>query len=499
MFTKTIIHWLIGGSLCLAALWPLDGEANGQPPQPREDARIEAIEDLASARFDAGLLEGTVLVAEGDSILFHRAYGTADRAWDRPNDTDTRFHIGSVGKQMTGALILQLVEEGKLDLDQTVSDVLPDYPDGQGSLVPIRTLLNHTSGIPNYTRLPEFQSLGSSAIEQSELLALFSAKPLEFEPGSQFSYNNSGFFLLSLIIERLEGKSFGQVAEDRLFRPLGLSDTGYLESRKIVRRFAHAYNWVGTEYVAETSTHESWILGNAMIYSDTDDLFRWSRALLDGEIFDSPETGRQMLDLPEGAERNYAFGLGNIPVELNGQTYRGLGHSGALGGFRSTQSLVPERGWTVIVLSNIGTDQNEFADKILRILAGENVEHAKPPISREIGNRAVSQDFDDIRSWFTDELGREAKRYSFDETGTNLLGYAFLDRAKIEAATLVFELNVLAHPSSANALDSLGEAYLAAGDKGRALEQYSKAYQLDPSNLNAKRIIAELTDEIGAR
>lgn len=487
----------LGAVAALLTVHPVSAQQSVAEEAQADDRRVEAIEDLIQSHVDAGLFEGSVLVAEKDTVLFHRAYGLADKTWGIENRTDTRFHIGSVGKQMTGAIILQLVEEGKLDLDKTVSEVLPDYPAEQGSKVPVRTLMNHTSGIPNYTRMPEFQRLAGSPISQADLQALFSDKPLDFEPGAGFSYNNSGFFLLSRIIEQIEGQSFAAVARARLFEPLGLEDTGYIEDRRIIPRFAEAYNWGGARYIAEAPTHESWILGNAMIYSDTDDLFRWTRALFAGTPFRSAETRDMMLELPEGAERNYAFGIGNVPLEIGGKAYRGVGHSGALGGFRSTQSIVVEPQWTVIVLSNIGVDQNAMADKVLRLLGGETVEHAKPPVSRVVGARLHDEPFDSLSAWFETELARGLPSYDFDEGGMNALGYSLLGQGDLAAATNVFRLNTIAHPTSGNVYDSLGEALMAGGDNQQAFESYRKSLELDPDNANAMAKVSELRALLG--
>ncbi|MEM1052826.1 MAG: serine hydrolase [Pseudomonadota bacterium] len=488
MFPKAVLSGLCSAILLFAGWQPAAAQGD-------QAARAEAIKAYVDARVEVGLFEGVILVAQGEEILFHQAYGLADRRWSTQNSTNTRFHIGSVGKQMTAAIILQLVEEGKLDLDLKVFEVLPDYPKAQGSLVPVHTLLNHTSGIPTYTRMAPFLNRAASPISRAELVSQFSEEPLDFEPGGGFSYNNSGYYLLSLIIEKLEGKPYSQVIQDRLFGPLGLTDTGYINDRAIIPQFARAYQWSGSEYVEEVPTHESWILGNAMIYSDADDLLRWTLALQKGAIFSDPTSRGRVFDLPAGAERNYAFGMGNVPIELNGKTFRGNGHSGALGGFRSTQSLIPEMGWSVIVLSNIGIDQNDMADNVLRILAGEDVDLDLKPISFEIGQRlgtANSANSGAIRRWFEEELSREIPRFSFDEGGMNNLGYALLAQSRIEEAVLVLSLNTIVHPQSANTFDSLGEAYLLSGDTARALSNYSRSLELDPSNTNAERKIEEL-------
>ncbi|MEM1037415.1 MAG: serine hydrolase [Pseudomonadota bacterium] len=474
------LTWACAAAICLASC------TTGVLAQDRPDPRFADIRNLVEAHVDAGLFEGVILVAEGDTVIFHEAYGFADRTWGIPNQRDTRFHIGSIGKQMTGAIVMQLIEEGKLSLDMTISDILPEYPVVHGDKVTLNVLLNHTSGIPNYTSMPEYRSRASNAATRKDVLALFKDKPLEFEPGTNFSYNNSGFFLLSVMIEEIEGQPYGQVLQRRLFDALSLQDMGYIDHGSIIPNFAEGYNWTGTGYAPEVSTDESWILGNAQIYADADDLLKWTNALYAGEPFRTAESRDLMLELPEGKERNYSFGFGNVTLRLGDKTYQGAGHSGALGGFRSTQSRIVEPKWTIIALSNIGSEQNELSNRIALLLAGAQYTFPKPPISRQVSQRLATDGVEATRSWFLSELANQNSQYDIDEIGMNSLGYSYLSNGEISSAILVLSLNNQAYPESANTYDSLGEAYLVAGDKPSALANYKIALEMDPANSNAK-------------
>ncbi|MEM9170396.1 MAG: serine hydrolase [Pseudomonadota bacterium] len=459
------------------------------------DPRRAAIEDLVVAHVDAGLFEGAILVAEGDAVIFKSAYGMADRTWNIKNTTDTRFHIGSVGKQLTGAIVMQLIEEGKLSLDDTLSELIADYPDVHGADVTLGHLLDHTSGIPNYTATPAFRTRSASPIARADLAALFADAPLEFSPGATFSYNNSGFFLAGVIIEAIEGKHYGEVLKERLLEPLGLDDMGYGYSDAVIPGYAESYVWNGAAYAPATPTHDTWILSSAMVYADVDDLFRWTRALFAGAPFKRPGSRDAVLELPEGKERNYAFGVGNVPLEFGGEAVRGVGHSGALDGYRSTQSVIVEKDWTVIILSNIGVDQNLLAERINRLLAGETVEAPKPPVSRKLGRLIAADGEAAAGAWFRRQREENPSAYDFDEGGLNDLGYALLAKGDFPAAILVFTLNTEAFPESANAYDSLGEAYRAAGRNALALASYEKSLAMDPSNANAEAAIAALKEQ----
>lgn len=497
MQRTSIASFAIASSVLLAVNLP--AQAASQAPQARVDATQQSrakLLQLVDAHHRAGLFEGVVLVGEGDRILLHEARGLADRTWQRAHTLDTRLHIGSVGKQLTATVVLQLMEEGKLRLDDTVSKLLPDYPRAQGDKVTVRMLLNHTSGIPTYTSMPEWRTRASNRTSREDVVALFSKKPFAFEPGTSWAYNNSGFFLLGVILEKLEGKHFGQILQERIFEPLGLKDMGYMFVDRVIPKYAEGYNWAGAGYAPELYCHPSWVLSNAMVYADADDLFRWTRALHAGKPFRRDSTRRLMLEAPEGQERAYTCGIGIVPLDIGGRRYTGIGHSGALGGFQSHVSYLPEREWTIVILCNIGVDTAALRDQITAVLAGQSVTPPKPPVSRAISSKIDELGLDEARNWFRARMGDNPRRYEIDEGGMNLLGYAFLARRDMERALLVLELNNEAHPGSANTFDSLGEAHLANGDEKRALELYRKAIAMDPSNTNAKAIVSRLAAKV---
>src|SRR4026209_1556284 len=171
---------------------------------------------------------GAVLVAENGKVIYRKGLGLANMEWNIPNTPETRFRLGSITKQFTATLILQLVEQGKIKLDGKLSDYLPDYRKDVGEKVTIHQLLNHTSGIPSYTGLPGFfNEVSRNPYKVDEFVKQYASKDLEFEPGSKFSYNNSGYLLLGAIIEKVTGKPYEQVLKEKIFEPLGMKNSGY--------------------------------------------------------------------------------------------------------------------------------------------------------------------------------------------------------------------------------------------------------------------------------
>jgi len=209
-------------------------------PTAQDKARM--VEALLTSYHDAGLFNGSALVSDGGKVIFKKGYGFADFEWKIPNTPDTKFRIGSITKQFTATVIMQLVEEKKLSLDATLSSVLPYYRADTGSKITVQHLLTHTSGIPSYTGLPNFmRDVSRNPYGVREFVEKYCSGNLEFEPGSRFLYDNSGYFLLGAIIESVTNKPYAQVLRERVFDPLGMAASGYDLSAPILEKRAHGY------------------------------------------------------------------------------------------------------------------------------------------------------------------------------------------------------------------------------------------------------------------
>ena len=186
------------------------------------------IDELMKRAHEAGRFNGAVLVAENGKVIYKKGFGLANMEWNIPVETDTKFRLGSITKQFTAALVLQLVEQGKIKLDGKITDYLPDYRKETGERITIHHLLTHTSGIPSYTSLPGFfRDVSRNPFQVSEFVKKYASGDLEFEPGTKWRYNNSGYFLLGAIIERVTGKPYEQVLKQHILDPLGMKNTDY--------------------------------------------------------------------------------------------------------------------------------------------------------------------------------------------------------------------------------------------------------------------------------
>ncbi len=211
--------------VCAMILAALQSAALGQNTVQDKAAKID---EVMTAANKYRLFNGSVLVAENGKVIYKKGLGLAQMEWNIPNALDTKFRLGSITKQFTATLILQLVEQGKVKLDGKVSDYLPAYRKDIGEKVTIHQLLNHTSGIPSYTSLPGFfNDVSRNPFTVEDFVKKYASNNLEFEPGSKFSYNNSGYFLLGAIVEKVTGQTYEKALKERILDPVGMKNTGY--------------------------------------------------------------------------------------------------------------------------------------------------------------------------------------------------------------------------------------------------------------------------------
>lgn len=238
------------------------------------------IDKMMQLYHDYGQLNGTVLVADGGEVMFKKGYGLANMEWDIANEPNTKFRIGSITKQFTSMLIMQLVAEGKIQLDEKMTNYLPDYRKNTGNQVTIHHLLTHTSGIPSYTSLPNFfKDVSRNPYTVDEFVKQFCSDSLAFEPGSKYSYSNSGYFVLGAIIEEVTGKTYETVLQKRILDPLHMKNTGYDHHETIITNRATGYEKTPSGYINSAYLDMSLPFSAGSMYSTVEDLYLWNQAL----------------------------------------------------------------------------------------------------------------------------------------------------------------------------------------------------------------------------
>lgn len=309
-----------------------------------DPARMDAV---IRADADKGGFMGVVLVARDGEILFDKGYGSANLEWKIANDGDTKFRLGSVTKQFTGAAILLLQERGKVTLDAPIKTYLPDAP-AAWDKVTVRNLLTHSSGIPNFTSFDDYAKLKTLAATTDSLIARFRDKPLDFQPGEKYAYSNSGYILLTAIVEKASGQPYAAFLADNVFKPLGMTDTGYDSHATIIPRRAAGYSpspqgVVNTDYLDMTIPQ-----GAGALYSTSHDLLKWQRGLFGGKLL-KPDSLKAYLT---PFRDNYALGV--TVVTADGSTT--VSHGGGIEGFNTWLGYDPDRKLTVVVLANLNGD-----------------------------------------------------------------------------------------------------------------------------------------------
>lgn len=472
----------------------------------KAQTQYEQIEEVLNVYHDYGLFNGSVLVAKNGKILFKEGFGEANKSWNISNTPDTKFRIASSTKQFTAALILKLVEEGKLELKGKVTDYLAGYPSEQGDKITIHHLLSHTSGIPSYTTPTFMANEVRDPFTPDSLVGLFSTLELQFEPGARWSYSNSGYILLGTIIEAVTGKSYQEVLQKNILNPLDLNKTGYANYRKIINHKATGYINTPSGFERAPYLDTSVPYSAGMLYSTVEDLFKWDQLLYGEKVFKKQETQallfRHHADIPKTMTEqfnlppHYGYGWFTGQVLVDGDSVTVIEHGGSIFGFSTGFWRMPDEKNTVILMDNTSSGEvRNLGHALISILYNKVPQYPKKPIGNELFKIIDEQGITAAKEQYKTLWDDHRQEYNFKESELNTLGYYYLQNDKAECAIAVFKLNLLTYPQSANGYDSLGEAYMKAGMKDKAIESYRKSLKLNPNNTNAQKILKQFCDE----
>lgn len=355
---------------CLPALLLL--RATPTEAQDRT-ALVSALDSAAAVHATDSTVAGVAVavVHRGDTLLLE-GYGLADLEFDVPTPPDAVYEIGSITKQFTAAAVLQLVEADSLDLDDDVTEHLGDL-NTRGHEVTVRDLLHHTSGLRSYTTMSQFFSFVRDGLPRDTVVSLVGREPFDFAPGTAMIYNNSGYFLLGLIVEAVSGEPYEDYVEEHLFGPAGMEDSYYCDQRTVARHRAHGYAWAGEQgFVHKAYLDHTWPYAAGSLCSTVGDLVAWNQALHGGRILPDSRY-REMIApgrLDDGTELRYAMGL--VVAEREGR--RIIGHGGGINGFLSQSLYHPDDDLIVVTLQNTsgGVERTPapLADSLATIVLG---------------------------------------------------------------------------------------------------------------------------------
>lgn len=480
---RTIIQTVFHGVFIMAGIFNV---SYGQ-------TKVDKLDKLIGAYAEYGEFNGTVLVAEKGKVIYQKGFGLADMEWNVPNQPDTKFRLGSITKQFTSMLIMQLVEQGKLKLDVPISTYLPDYPKKNGEIITIHHLLTHSSGIPNITSFPGFsKDISRNSYSPSQLVNLFADSALQFKPGERNSYSNSGYMLLGYIIEKITGKPYEQVLQENIFTPLNMKNTGYDHSGPLLKNRARGYEKNGWLYINANFIDMSVPYAAGALYSTVEDLYRWNQALYGNQLL-----RKENMDLlffkhirAGGGYYGYGWDIYEMPIGNTAERIDAIGHGGGIDGFNTQLTRIPSDKSFIVLLNNTGrAPLDEMTKAIAAILYDKSYELPKRSVAYSLGDRIEKSGVAAALEYYNGI--KDSTGYYLNENEMNMAGYQFLQRGKVKEAAAIFKLNVQAFPKSSNVYDSYGEALMALGNKTEALENYKKSVKLNPGNENGLKILKD--------
>jgi len=456
-------------------------------------AKVDKLDKLIRAYAEYGKFNGSVLVTEKGKVIYKKGFGLADMEWNIPNQPDTKHRLGSITKQFTSMLIMQLVEQGKLKLDVPISAYLPDYPKKNGDVITIHHLLTHSSGIPNMTSFPGFfKNISRNSYSPVQLVNLFADSTLQFKPGERFAYSNSGYILLGYIIEKVTGKSYEQVLQENIFTPLKMNNTGYDHNRPLLKNRANGYEKRGRSYVNANFIDMSVPYAAGALYSTVEDLSLWDQALYGNQLL-----RKENMDLlftkhisSDGGHYGYGWDIGEMRLGNTAARIETIGHGGGIDGFNTQLTRISSDKSFIVLLNNTGgAPLNEMTNAIAAIIYDKSYDLPKRSVAYSLADRMEKEGIPATLVYY-DEI-KDSSGYYLNENEMNGTGYQFLQSGKVNEAAAIFKLNTKAFPKSANVYDSYGEALMALGNKTEALENYKKSVKLNPGNENAIKILKD--------
>jgi len=459
----------------------------------------ERIDSLVTAYHDAGLFNGAVLVGKGDSVAYARAVGDANMEWDVPNTTDTRFHIGSVTKQFTAALILTLVAENEVALDSTIATYLPEYPGPGTDRITIHHLLSHRSGLPNFTSFEDYQSrIMRLEWEPDSLVAEFAARGLQFEPGSQWSYSNSGYYLLGAIAQEVTGQHYADALREKVLAPLGLDGPiGYAHDDRIIEREASGYTQTVWGARRAEPIESSVPLSAGMLYATPEGLHRWTRALHTGQVL--PDSLYDAMTTAH-SESGYGYGLVNRTDTIASQPVTLTQHGGGINGFSSALSYATPGNYTIVVLDNtMSRSTGRMLTGLQRLLYGDSPPSPQPSVARALWDVLQDRTVADAKARYRTLKQEQPEAYEYGAAELVRLGDALREKNRPEPAAGIYKMAVSEDSSLADAHAGLGLVQKTLGNRDAAVTHLKAALDRNPNHEEAQRALRDLGVETEAK
>jgi len=499
--------------LCFISIWCLQIQAQNI---------VERLDSLFTAPGNFESLNGSVLIAERDKVIYRRSFGFSNIDEKKLNSATSSFNIASITKTFTSTAILQLLEKGKLQLDDAFQKYFPSFP---YPAITIRNLLTHTSGLTDletYFRI--IDSLPNKIFTQDDIIPaiIHLNRPLKFKPGDDFDYCNINYELLALLIQHLTKTSYPEYIRKHIFKPAGMTHSYFKALRPASADTNRVTNYMfATMYDADYTPADSIkdrrlqqvfrnlknLMGDGNIITTQEDLLLYRKALFGGKLL-RPQTlaaaitpnrlnnNKDYTEFPDPKIGKLQYGLG-WEVVVDTSSGKIVSHGGHFPGIWTSLVHNVSKDQTIIVYDN-----TDWSGPYLLSRMAMNILNNKP-VTSMLSKRVLAKLYGQTlikegpEAAFAKliELKDDTVHYVLRERDMNKLGYQFLFNSHIQQSLETFKINIFLHPNSSNAYDSYGDALAKNGEKSEAIIMYKKAVFLDPKNTESINKLKKLTDK----
>lgn len=437
-----------------------------------------------------------IAVVQNGKIVLNKSYGVANIQNDLPVKNTSVFPINSTTKVFTAVAVMQLVEQGKIGLSEPISKYLENLP-SEWQKITVEQLMTHISGLPDILSVldPATGSLGAMRTENA-MWEKIKLSPLNFKTGEQSSYNQTNYYLLGKIIEKVSGDSFVNFVTKNQFNRVGMKNTQFGDSRTVIPNYSPIYrfrkNLDGRPLKEEILFNDyyefpDFTFPGAGLSCTSEDFANWIIALQNNKLFQKSSTLQTMwspIKLNNGMATSWTRGWGIAKFR---EHHTAIGMSG---GSRSVFLIYPDDNLAVVVLTNLAGSYPE--DFIEEIAGCYNAEIVKADPLTYLRKNLKKIGFDKAIDFVKNEKKQNPK-WSIQEDELNNWAYRMLAKNQLNEASEIFKLNVFLFPDSWNAYDSYGEILLKMNNKTKAIEMYKKSIQLNPSNENGKKVLLDIS------
>lgn len=446
---------------------------------------------MMQAYHNYNMFDGAVLVAENGRVVYKEAFGLANREWNIPNRTDTKFMIGSVSKPLTATLMMIQVQKGLVSLKKTISDYLPEFKDKPAARVTIKQLLSHTSGMANYDIIKDFfPKMSRQNFSREDYVKIFMDSALVFEPGSRYAYSSWGYFTLGYIMERVTGKSYSQLMKEDIFDKAQMYNSGSYQHLQVVPNRATGYDYSFGGFTSADFRDQSNTMGTGDLYSTVEDLFKFHLAIQNNTLLNKELTAEMLTPGMRPARYGYGWFNQNFKYTSTDSVTANF-HLGMTEGFISFMLRMPgTNSFTVILCNSSPTDFFGITKNLLKVLNNKPADLKQPvhkkmeTLISQVGAAKAVEAYKIMKA--------DSANYYVDWISMNFIAEQLLNLKRYEDARIITENNVAEFPDKDLVMLTTGNIYLALNRKEDATRFYKKTLQLYPGYQEATNRLKEL-------